>query len=102
MRHTLSFQSNVKNTPLYIYILGHKIVSDKVKKSHDVHLLKMTPYNKCTRFKHINVQWSFHKLVANQFFQIQRNNDQVYKEIIKYNNIFKIPNALFKQQQKYF
>ena len=85
-----------------IRILKNKNVLDEINKYHTVNLLKMTPYKKCTRFKHINVQWSFHKLVANQFFQIQRNNDQVYKEIIKYNNIFKIPNALFKQQQKYF
>ena len=41
----------------------------KVIKSHDVHLYKITPYNKCTVLKSTYENVSYWKLVASERFQ---------------------------------
>ena len=43
-----SLQLNVRINPQNIYILNHKIVSAEVNESHNIHLLKIMPYNKST------------------------------------------------------
>ena len=53
--YMLSFQWNVKNITLYIY-MGKYDFLDKASFLHDVNLLRMFPYKKCTVFKPIYAQ----------------------------------------------
>ena len=82
---------------IYIYTLGHIIVSAEVNKSHDVHLLKRMSYKKCTVLKPIYVQWPYKKVVDNHVFQIPLKNEQGHREIIYHKNTIKIPRVMFKQ-----
>ena len=72
-------QQNVRSIPQNVYKLIHAIYLGEVNESHDMHLLTMIPYRKYTVLKPIYLQYSYHKLFANQMFLIPRENYQIHR-----------------------
>ena len=75
----MPFQINLEIIPQNMFTLGNTIVLDELNKPHNIRLLKMMPYKKCTVWKYIYAQLTYRKLVANKTLKIPPDNVQGHR-----------------------